>query len=275
MSRVVICCTSSAAESLVRKAAKPRLGLAGVAALGDRAQLGLVGGDRGLGGGGLRGGGRGGLLLAGDGHLGLVHLLVDGGQVLGGLARELAGLARPTPGPRSAARARAVRSRRRRARRRAATAARERRRGVVRVDCTVGLRQRAPGPGKGPHSMRVRTDGREVLSTSNGGRAGQLLRIAPSVTASVTGAPFATCPNATENGGQTSECAPGAHSTRGKWQPGPHTVRRAASGGARGVRHQPARGSWACRLVTASRSRRIAASSSAVHGSQQSQPPSR
>ena len=57
---------------------EPGLGLAGVAALGDRPQLRLVGGQRGVRGGGAPGGGRGrGLLLGGDGHLGLVHLLVD------------------------------------------------------------------------------------------------------------------------------------------------------------------------------------------------------
>ena len=153
-----------------------------------------------------------------------------------------------------------------------ASAARDRRRVVVRVDCTVGLRLRAPGPGKGPHSMRVGTDGREVLSTSSGGRAGQLLCIATIGHSGITRAPFVTSVRNGER--RPSKCAPGAHSSE-RNAPRAHTPPAEMAGGRGSVPAQPARGSCACRLVTASRSRRIAASSSAVHGSQQSHPPSR
>ena len=131
-----------------------------------------------------RGGGGGGLLLGGDGQLGLVHLLVDRrSAAAAAFADELARLGGGCRVPRPAAGGeqpgRGGDERRPQGQRRHANGARV----VVRVDCTVGLRLRAPGPGKGPHSMRVRTDGREPLSTSSGGRAGQLLRIAPLVTA--------------------------------------------------------------------------------------------
>ena len=87
MSRVVICCTSSVGGRAGQEGGEAT-GLAGVAALGDGPELGLVGGDRGMAAAASQRRPSRRLLLGGDGHLGLVHLLVDGGQVLGGLPHE-------------------------------------------------------------------------------------------------------------------------------------------------------------------------------------------
>src|SRR3954452_23092515 len=62
-----------------------------------------------------------------------------------------------------------------------ASTARERR-GSERWGRTVGLRSPAPGPGKGLVPNALKTDGREALSKSSGGRAGPTLRRFPLVT---------------------------------------------------------------------------------------------
>ena len=147
-------------------------------------------------------------------------------------------------------------------------AVRERRRGVVRGDCTVGLR----------HLRRARGRGR--ISCASERTVGK-------------------CCRQVAEGALVSFCA--SHRASQEWSAGPirpsrHRREKArkemCARGAfpRGnaprahIDHPPARqaGRFSRReapgpaeLVTASRSRRIATSSSAVHGSQQSQPPSR
>ena len=174
--------------------------------------------------------------------LGLVHLLVDDRQFLGGLARQLGGVGgvggrrrRRSVGASSPAKI-ATRARP------MVRTARGRRRVVVRWECTVGLRLAAPRPGKGPLSMRVRTDGRDPMSTSSGRRAGQTLRCRPACHSAHQETPFATpvtVAAAQDSAGRgrrdrrTTTCARGAFRQRNA--PRAHDSRpRGARGGSSG-----------------------------------------
>ena len=170
MSSVVICWTSSVGGLAGEEGGDPGLGLAGVAALGDGPQLRLVDGER-----------RavpprpaaaaagGGLLLRRDGELGLVHLLVDDGELLRRPPAR-AWLPRPpcrAPAPAGAGARTPVAAAIRAAPR--ARTARERRRVVVRVDCTVRLRLLRRARGRGHiHARRKRTVGNRCRQVADG-----------------------------------------------------------------------------------------------------------
>ena len=232
------------------------------------------------------------LLLLGDDQLGLVQLLVDDGELLGGLPDELAGLG--CGAGRGAGRGRREHARGDGEERGSdgedgtGTATGGRARGLHRgppISCAR--------TGEGQCSLRVDTHRREAVSTRSRRRAGwegvRLSRSShpphrPQATAPVAPEPATGCaaaPSACRHCASAHPVGPSCAS-RNERTPGqtrrraPGCVPEEVSGRAvdRPAVDQPARGSWAWSAATVSKSRRIAVSSSAVHASQQSQPPS-